>query len=262
MILFREQTTSASLSSRPKFIKYNTKHDQFIDSFKLNYDNIELKRVESIKFLGVVIEKSLGWSQQVSFVKKKLAQVNGVLYKLRKTAPKRMLVSIFNALVQSYISYGISVWGHGGETSKLKDLFVAQKRAIRNIFGVRRINKVQAGHTKSAFTDNNILTVHNLYYKSILVEAYQIKNFTNYPKPLSKHFMFSTVNPSRFCTQHFNYSTLSQHFLFSIPRIWNAISSRKEFRDINFKSLSSFKNFIKKFIVNFQKGGDPENWDR
>lgn len=238
-----------------------TKKDDSSGDFKLNYDSVEIERVKSIKFLGVIINETLDWSLQVSSVKKKIAQVNGVLYKLRKTAPKKMLVSIFNALVQSHINYGISVWGHGGETAKLKDLFVGQKRAIRNIFGIKRVNKYMAGNTKVAFSENRILTVHNIYFKTLLIEAYQIKMFDTFPKVLSNTFKFSAINPSRFCTTSFHYSTLSKNFMFSLPRVWNAVNSTTEFRDKSFKSLQSFKTFLKTYILRFQSAGEPMNWD-
>ena len=168
-----------------------------------------------------------------------------------------------NALVQSHINYGISrsVWGHGGETAKLKDLFVGQKRSIRNIFGIKRVNKYMAGNTKVAFSENRILTVHNIYFKTLLIEAYQIKMFDTFPKVLSNTFKFSAINPSRFCTTSFHYSTLSKNFMFSLPRVWNAVNSTTEFRDKSFKSLQSFETFLKTYILRFQSAGEPMNWD-
>jgi hypothetical protein len=67
----------------------------------------------------VHIDETLNWSVQTSHVVKKLAKVNGVLYQIRKTVPRTLLVSIFNALIQLHLSYGISVWGCGGDTCSL-----------------------------------------------------------------------------------------------------------------------------------------------
>ena len=53
-------------------------------------------------------------------VAKKLATVNGVLYQMRKTLPKSRRYAVFNALIQSHLSYGISVWGCGGDSNRLK----------------------------------------------------------------------------------------------------------------------------------------------
>ena len=138
------------------------KDDSDIDDFRVKYDGYSLERVSSIKFLGIFIEQSLNWNLQVASVAKKLATVNGVLYQMRKTLPKSLRIAVFNALIQSHLSYGISVWGCGGDSNRLKKVFIAQKKAIRNAFGVRRVNKDIPGNTKIVFNNNNILTVHNI----------------------------------------------------------------------------------------------------
>ena len=60
----------------------------------LKYDNTILKRVKSIKFLGIVVDETLDWSPHITLVNKKLNQISGVLYSLRKTATKSLLKSI------------------------------------------------------------------------------------------------------------------------------------------------------------------------
>ena len=138
------------------------KDDSDNDDFRVKYDGYSLERVSSIKFLGIFIEQSLNLNLQVASVAKKLATVNGVLYQMRKTLPKSLRIAVFNALIQSHLSYGISVWGCGGDSNRLKKVFIAQKKAIRNAFGVRRVNKDIPGNTKIVFNNNKILTVHNI----------------------------------------------------------------------------------------------------
>ena len=113
---------------------------------------------------------------------------------MRKTLPKSLRIAVFNALIQSHLSYGISVWGCGGDSNRLKKVFIAQKKAIRNAFGVRRVNKDIPGNTKIVFNNNKILTVHNiLYTKFIVSEAYQLMNNPNHPVLLSEHFSKSLI---------------------------------------------------------------------
>ena len=131
-------------------------------------------------------------------VAKKLATVNGVLYQMRKTLPKSLRIAVFNALIQSHLSYGISVWGCGGDSNRLKKVFIAQKKAIRNAFGVRRVNKDIPGNTKIVFNNNTIPTVRNVYTKSIVSEACQLMNNPNHPVLLSEHFSKSLINSNVF----------------------------------------------------------------
>ena len=192
--------------------------------------------------------------------RKKISKVNGVLYQLRKTAPKSLLASIFNALVQSNLSYGISVWGSGGSATKLNKLFITQKKAIRNVFGVRRVNKHTQGNTKRTFNDNNILTVHNIYAKSLLTEAYQLMFFNNHPQLLCKNFPLSSVNNSRFSVPRIYYNDNRNNFYYSIPKFWNALQGVSDF-PTNFRSISCFKKRLKKFILNYQSYGALTTWE-
>ena len=230
------------------------------DNFEVLYDNTCLQRVKSIKFLGVFIEESLNWSEHVNHIIKKVSKVNGVLYQLRKTAPRRLLASIFNALVQSNLSYGISVWGCGGSVTKLKKLFIVQKKAIRNAFGVRRINKHTQGNTKRTFNDNNILTVHNIYAKTILTEAYQLMYFKNHPEFLSNNFTFSHVNSSRFTVPRIHYADNKSNYCYSVPKFWNTLQGSSDFPS-NFRSIKCFKKQLKKFILNYQSHGALTTWE-
>ena len=112
---------------------------------------------------------------------------------MRKTLPKSLRIAVFNALIQSHLSYGISVWGCGGDSNRLKKVFIAQKKAIRNAFGVRRVNKDIPGNTQIVFNNNKILTVHNIYTNFIVSEAYQLMNNPNHPVLLSEHFSKSLI---------------------------------------------------------------------
>ena len=81
---------------------------------------------------------------------------------MRRIITKNLRTSVYNALINSHLAYGISKWGSSASQVKLKNLFVLQKKAIRNLFGIKKESKNVKGHTKRTFNDNNILTVHNL----------------------------------------------------------------------------------------------------
>ena len=48
------------------------------------YEYVELERVVNIKFLGVIINNKLDWSNQINMVARSLTSLSGVLYNLRK----------------------------------------------------------------------------------------------------------------------------------------------------------------------------------
>ena len=72
-----------------------------------------------------------------------------------------------------------------------------------------------------------MLTVRNVYTKSIVSEACQLMNNPNHPVLLSEHFSKSLINSKRF---HHNftkshYSDNRNNFVYSVPSIWNASGS-------------------------------------
>ena len=68
-----------------------------------------------------------------------------------------MKSSVYNALVNSQLSYAIQIWGGRADGDKLQHLFVLQKRAMRNLYGLRRVSKHIKAHTKPAFKENKVL---------------------------------------------------------------------------------------------------------
>ena len=61
---------------------------------------------------------------------------------MRRIITKNLRSSVYNALVNSHLSYGISVWGSSANQTKLNNLFVLQKKAIRNLFGIKKNPKM------------------------------------------------------------------------------------------------------------------------
>ena len=84
-----------------------------------------------------------------------------------------MIRDIYFALVNSQLTYGISIWGSGGSVSFLSSLFAAQRKFIRILFRVPRINKYCPGHTKNVLIEKKILSIHNnLYFASTISETF------------------------------------------------------------------------------------------
>ena len=95
---------------------------------------------------------------------KKVSSTTKSLWEMRRIITKSLRNSVYNALVNSHLSYAISVWGSGANESKLKPLFTIQKRCLRNLFKIRKVSEFIKGHTKSTFNNHKILSVYNLYF--------------------------------------------------------------------------------------------------
>ena len=114
---------------KSKYMVFQPPRGAFDDYFTIRYSNLALERVSEIKFLGLIVNEKLDWSPHISKVSRKLSSITGVLYNLRNYIPQdqNLKKSIYFSLVNSYINYGITVWGSGGDKARLQPIFVSQK---------------------------------------------------------------------------------------------------------------------------------------
>ena len=70
---------------------------------QLNSNIIE--RENSLKFLGVILDKHLTWKKQTQLIENKVSKNVGVLYKASKLINSKCLRSIYFSFIHSYINY-------------------------------------------------------------------------------------------------------------------------------------------------------------
>ena len=138
---------------KSKFIHFMSPRQSCKDIayYDIRFGADPLKKVNWIKFLGVIIDERLAWTRHIRFVTNKVRNSIISLYDMRKVIPKKMKSSVYNALVNSQLPYAISVWGGNASGDRLQPLFTLQKRALRNLYGLRRVSKHIKAHTKLIF---------------------------------------------------------------------------------------------------------------
>jgi len=90
-------------------------------------NNQILERVEKTKLLGVYIDENLTWKDHVSHIFLKITRGPGVMNSVRKILFRRLLVTLYNTMIYSYLSYCTIVWGSTSH-STLHNLITLQKR--------------------------------------------------------------------------------------------------------------------------------------
>ena len=102
------------------------------DNMAIKLDGSEINKVETVKSLGVHIDKHLSWSVHIEKITKKIASAIGALKRIRPFITTKMAVQVYQALIEPHFDYCCSVWDNFGETlsNKLQKL---QNRAVRVI---------------------------------------------------------------------------------------------------------------------------------
>ena len=96
------------------------------------FNNIEIKRENSIKFLGVIIDENLTWKSHIEVVENKISKNIGVLYKASDLLDFKNL-KIYFFFIQVYISYANIAWASTFKT-KLQRILKKRKHAARITF--------------------------------------------------------------------------------------------------------------------------------
>ena len=128
--------------------------DKLHDFFKSLVENVSIKinmvilnRVETTKFLGVLVDNKLTWKHHISLLKSKLS----------KTDVEYIYIYIYS-LFSPYIIilYCAEIWGNT-YAANLKCLVLLQKKVVRLICGAQRLD-----HTSSLFYDLCILKLPDM----------------------------------------------------------------------------------------------------
>ena len=80
-------------------------------NFQVKINGTELEVVSKIKYLGVLLDNSLDWKDQVQVVSFKVSRGLGILKHAKKSLPFSALTSLYTSIVEPHFRYCCSVWG-------------------------------------------------------------------------------------------------------------------------------------------------------
>ena len=114
---------------KTKLMNFGRKQKK-IKNINISIDNVQIERVHSFNFLGIMLDESLTWTDHTNMVANKIPRVTGVLYRLKSVFPKEILLTLYNTLIESYIIYGLLVYG-----VKSNSIEVLQKKRHKTCHG-------------------------------------------------------------------------------------------------------------------------------
>lgn len=227
------EKTKYVLFSRNKNIPHNLQKIKLGDSI--------INEEESIKFLGVMVDRQLNWNAHIQYLRNKINKQCGILHITRHCFNIGALKQLYYSLIYPFLSFCHTIWGAAYKT-QLKSLEVSQKRVIRTI-----THRPRSAHTNELFQHLRLLKLSdiNKYCSAIFVY-----------KSLNNH-----INEGLFDYNNNDRYQLRNNTLLKIPimhtkqsqtnikyhgvKIWNNIPI-----DIQNKAtISSFKMSLKSFLL-------------
>ena len=172
LINIKDWFTGNKLSLNVEQTKYSFSHklskneDIHVRLPKRIINNYEIRREESMKFLGVLLDQHLTWKEHIKLTENKTAKSIGALYKARPYLDKRALLCLYYSCIHSYLNYPNTAWCSTNRTYLKSQL----KHAIRIIFHENKFAYTRE-HVKE-----NTLNIYQLNIFNNLLFLHRVKN--------------------------------------------------------------------------------------
>ena len=221
---------------------HRAKHKKYKIVIEIN--NVPIEQVRCTKFLGVIFDDNLDWSDHISYINTKIVKGIGIICRTKKNSTTA-LINLYHAFVFLYLIYCVEVWGNALH-NHVQPLIKLQNKILKIITPSHRyINKEQL-YARSGILPFKILVKHGI---GLLM--YKLSN-GNVPKPLLNIYKSNkdihihlTRQAHHFRSRRGNTEFVYRTFAFQSVFIWNKIIPNL---DISVP-FTRFKHLLKEFLL-------------
>ena len=209
----------------------------------IQINDIKVSRVQSSKFLGIIIDENLNWKPHIQLVKSKLSKTLSIIYRASKLINHQGLLTLFCSLCVPYLTYCCEIWGNT-YMSNVHRICVLQKKVVRIIHHAGRL-----AHTNLLFKqmyslkfpdlvkNRTVILIYNLYYRklpTLLQERFKKnQNVHNTRRRNTFSVQYSSTNLKAMCITIYG------------VQLWNTLPEHIK----EPKSLFIFKNYLKAYLI-------------
>ena len=208
------------------FILIPPKLNNLNPEIKLSYGDSTITGLDSIKYLGVSLDKKLDFKIHIENMVSKLSKSIGISSKLCYVLPSSTLHLLYFSLVHPHLLYGLPLWG-STFSSYLAKLQRLQNKAIRIIS-----NSFSSSITPQ-FHKLGILKIHDLYTYEIsklmhqhskqLLPSGLLSCFNSLTAIHDRHTRSKTQN--NLYLPKYSTNRCQKSFKFQGAKVWNCLSS-------------------------------------
>lgn len=195
---------------------------------------IKIDSVTSFKYLGLILDSNLNWKEHCSSVKQYIYMSVCRFFLIRSLVPADILRTVYFALIQSKLSYGLAFWG-GCYESTIKPVAVGQNFIVKVMCFKKRRHS-----SWPLYSSLMILPLKHLYVFRVL-RLY----FSKSGNRLSKILKNYSLRKNNLCyVPRTKYTFISKCFLVTAPRLFNSLPDNIKLS----KHLYEFCNLLKDFL--------------
>ena len=219
--------------------------DTFSD-LSVSYGNsvLTIKEVHSLKYLGLMIDHKLSFSDHIAHVRKKVMKRIGAMYKSKNLLPVKYRKMFANALMLPQFDYLDIIYNKAGKT-KLNELDILYKKVAKIALDVPRSES-----SIKVYKDMKWLPLHLRRQLHLASYMYRIIN-NDCPANFIDRFSYisggSRIGSS--CNLYLNPSRTHKEFYYLGAKCWNNLSNELR-NSSNVKEFSSkYKTLLLESIV-------------
>lgn len=207
------------------------------NNLQIKYQNLmfHINQAETVKYLGVTIDRHLRWDHHINNVVETLRSVIYKFKNMRGILDTQNMKILYYALVESRLTYGMVTWG-SAVYSYLKRLEIIQKKFLKIIF-----QKNITYPSDQLYKESKILDMRQLYFLTIIIFVFKHKNTLvniehNYH---TRYRLNSHLTPT--CQK----SIGQRNHIYLAPRLYNSLPENVK----NSKSIMQIKKKTKKYLL-------------
>ena len=193
------------------------------DKFNVSINNettLEIKeeKVRLKKYLGLVLDHKLKFTEHVNYIKKKIAKRIGAMYKSKNLLPLKYRKMFANALMLPYFDHLDIIWNKTTKTN-LNELDILYKRIAKIALDYDKLER-----SKKVYLDMKWLPLHLRRQLHMSTFMYKIINGTSPPQIRDKFVYISGGSRNaESCNLYTNKSKSHKQFYYLGAKCWNIL---------------------------------------
>ena len=158
---------------KSKLMFFNSRPKPVLEA--IMFGNEVIDWVDEFKYLGLVLNSKMSFSNHIERVCTRISQYIGVFYNLNRILPSDILLLLYHAFILPHLALHIVIWGASPEVyiSKLR---IKQNKLLRAILGVEVINGIPQERTMVMYEKLGVLTISNLFKSYLFKFLNQLLN--------------------------------------------------------------------------------------
>ena len=231
-------------TNKTHFIIFKARNMNLTNIFdSLNINNQIIHSVNEYKYLGLIIDDKLNWSNHVSKIAKKIAPYVGIFRRLKYYVNIDTLYMLYFAYIDCHLTYLLPVWGSAPDTY-IHTLKVLQNKCIKII-----LNKPSLTPSVQLYSPTFLSLNQKIFFE---LSTYIYKVLNNLIKcniPIITYISESNVttrNADNLRPPNFKGALAQNSIFYRGINLFNSLP--KELQNLN--RISLFKTELKKYIAN------------